>query len=68
MGVAEPSEQKMIDGLVARLATKHPSVRVAEVVHTIYSRFDQRPLREFVPLFVERGAKRELSQLSASDA
>ncbi|MDT5128202.1 MAG: hypothetical protein QOH54_3846 [Mycobacterium sp.] len=71
MGVAEPNEQKIIDQLVARLATTHPSVppeRVAEVVHTIHSRFDERPLREFVPLFVERGAKRELSHLSASDA
>jgi hypothetical protein len=45
-----------------------PPERVAEVVHTIHSRFDERPLREFVPLFVERGAKRELSHLSASDA
>ncbi|MBB5160773.1 three-helix bundle dimerization domain-containing protein [Mycobacterium sp. AZCC_0083] len=41
---------------------------MAEVVHAIHARFDERPLREFVPLFVERGAKRELGQLSTIDA
>jgi len=71
MGVAQPSEQKMIDQLVARLAATHPSVpseRVVEVVRSVHARFDERPLREYVPLFVERGAKLELSQLGAVDA
>jgi hypothetical protein len=71
MGVAQTSEQRMIDQLLERLVTTHPTVppeRVAEVVYAIHARFDERPLREFVPLFVERGAKRELGQLSTIDA
>ncbi|KAA0084490.1 hypothetical protein CIW52_10820 [Mycolicibacterium sp. P9-64] len=65
------SEQRMIEQLLERLVATHPSVpseRVAEVVHAIHAQFDERPLREYVPLFVERSAKRELSQLSAVDA
>jgi hypothetical protein len=45
-----------------------PPERVAEIVRDIYAQFDERPLREYVPLFVERGAKRQLGQLSAIDA
>ena len=70
-GVAQTSEQRMIDQLIERLVATHPSVppeRVAEIVHAIHAQFDERPLREFVPLFVERGAKRELGQLTAVDA
>ena len=69
--VAQTSEQRMIDQLLERLVTTHPSVppeRVAEVVRTIHARFDERPLREYVPLFVERSAKRELGQPTAVDA
>jgi hypothetical protein len=69
--VAHQSEQKMIDQLLERLVTTHPSVppeRVAEVVRTIHAQFDERPLREYVPLFVERSAKHQLGQLTAIDA
>ena len=61
----------MIDQLLERLVTTHPSVppeRVAEVVRAIHGQFDERPLREYVPLFVERSAKRELGRLTAIDA
>lgn len=69
--MAQTTEQRMIEQLLERLVATHPSVpaeRVAEVVHTVHAQFDERPLREYVPLFVERGAKRQLSQLSAVDA
>jgi hypothetical protein len=69
--VAQTTEQRMIDQLLERLVATHPTVppeRVAEVVRAVHARFDDRPLREFVPLFVERGAKRELGQLSTIDA
>lgn len=38
---------------------------VATVVHQAYARFDGRPVRDFIPLFVERGAHRQLSQLGS---
>jgi hypothetical protein len=66
--VAEANERKSIDALVARLVNIYPAVspaRIADVVRDEHAHFDDRPLREFVPLFVERRAKRELSLLSA---
>ena len=62
------SEQQIIDQLARRLADAHASVepdRVAEVVHEEYARFDGRPIRDFVPLFVERNAKAELVKLGS---
>jgi hypothetical protein len=32
-------------------------------VHEQFARFDGRPIRDFVPLFVERSAKAELNNL-----
>jgi hypothetical protein len=32
-------------------------------VHEQYARFDGSPIRDFVPLFVERSATRELTKL-----
>ena len=62
------SEQQIIDQLAQRLADAHETVapdRVAAVVHEEYARFSGRPIRDFVPLFVERNAKAELSRLGA---
>lgn len=61
------SEQQIIDQLAQRLADAHAAVepgRVAAVVHEQYARFEGRPIRDFVPLFVERNAKAELTRLS----
>lgn len=65
-GVIELSEQTIIDHLIARLTNRYPAISestVAGVVHDVYARFDGRPLRDFVPLLVERGAKSKLDQL-----
>ena len=64
--VIELSEQQIIDQLAQRLADAHATVapdRVAAVVHAQYARFEGRPIRDFIPLFVERGAKAELTRL-----
>jgi hypothetical protein len=60
----QSSEQNQIDQIVSRLAASYPTVpqtRIADVVRTAHEGFDGRPLREFVPLFVERRAKRTLA-------
>ena len=65
-GVIELSEQTIIEQLVARLADRYPAIsasKVADVVRDIHSRYDGRPLRDYVPLFVERHANRALEQL-----
>jgi hypothetical protein len=67
--VIELSEQTIIDQLVERLTNRYPTIEattVSTVVRDIHSRFDGRPLRDYVPLFVERNARTELDQLGVS--
>jgi hypothetical protein len=62
----ELSEQQIIDELVARLEQKFPTVEpttVANLVHALHADFDGRPIRDYVPLFVERKAHQELATL-----
>lgn len=64
----ELSEQTIIDQLIERLMRKYPGVppdTVAAVVRDVHARFDGRPLRDYVPLLVERRARSELVKLSA---
>jgi hypothetical protein len=67
--VIELSEQTVIAQIVDRLANLYPSVSrpaVESAVHDVYAKFDGRPLRDYIPLLVERSAKIELDQLRAS--
>ena len=62
----ELSEQTVIEQLVDRLAEKFSAVpgdKVAEVVNARYQRFNDQPIRDYVPLFVERGARTDLARL-----
>ena len=61
------SEQTAIGEVVERLTNKHPAVppsTVADIVHKMHAKFDGRPVRDFVPLFVERHARAELAKIS----
>jgi hypothetical protein len=61
----ELSEQQIIDELAGRLVDVYAEVepeRITRIVRDAYARFDGRPIRDFVPLFVERSAKVELSR------
>ena len=63
----EQSEEQIIAHVAQRLADAHAEVepaRISSIVNEQYARFDGRPIRDFVPLFVERGATSELSKLS----
>jgi len=69
LGVIELSEQTVIDQLVGRLTSRYPAISqstVERVVHDVHARFDGRPLRDYVPLLVERSARSELDQLHAT--
>ena len=60
------TEQHIIDELVGRLAGVYAEVeptQVSRIVSEQYARFDGRPVRDFIPLFVERHAKTELAKL-----
>jgi hypothetical protein len=66
IGVIELSEQTVIDQVVVRLTDRYPTISettVSAVVHDVHSKFEGRPLRDFVPLLVERHAKTELDRL-----
>jgi hypothetical protein len=67
--VIELSEQTVIEKLVARLTSRYPELSqstVETVVHDVHARFDGSPLRDYIPLLVERNAKTELARLHAS--
>jgi hypothetical protein len=67
--VIELSEQTVIDQLIARLTNRYPAISKATVQRVVldaYARFNGRPLRDYVPLLVERSAKSELAQLHAA--
>jgi hypothetical protein len=64
----DAAEWSAIEKVVHRLAQRYPAVAadtVATVVHHNHARFDGRPVRDFVPLFVERGARQQLALLDA---
>jgi hypothetical protein len=62
------SEQQIIDEVAARLSAANRHLEPAHVNRIVleeHARFDGRPIRDFIPLFVERNAKSELSKLDA---
>jgi hypothetical protein len=64
--VIQVSEQQVIDDLADRLVDAYPRIEpalVAKVVTAAYARFDASPIREFIPLLVERSARTELARL-----
>ncbi|MDH6243632.1 hypothetical protein [Mycobacterium sp. OTB74] len=63
------TEKQIIDELYGRLVASYQQVEPAQVHRIIedeYARFEGRPVRDFVPLFVERHAKEALSMLGAA--
>lgn len=62
----ELSEQTIIAQVADRLTSKYstiPAQTVAAVVQGVHARFEGRPVREYVPLLVERFADQELALL-----
>jgi len=58
----------MIAEVEQRLASKYPQFPTDEItatVQTAHARFAQSPIRDFVPLFVERNASARLAKLGS---
>jgi hypothetical protein len=58
-----PEEDRAIQGVVERLTKTFPQAQpdeVARAVDEARPEFDDSPIRDFVPLFVERSAKHRL--------
>jgi hypothetical protein len=67
VAVIESNEQTIIDQVTDRLTSKYPTIppdTLTAVVRGVHARFDGRPVREYVPLLVERFAGNELDLLS----
>jgi hypothetical protein len=70
MGSADTGahEAREIDEVIARLRERFPSVDVdtiRSVVTEEHHAFDGRPIRDFVPVFVERSAVQRLRTVAA---
>jgi hypothetical protein len=64
--VEKKTEQTAIGEVIERLTHRHPTMSpltIADVVQKMHAKFDGRPIRDFVPLFVERNARAELAKL-----
>ncbi|MFB7719157.1 three-helix bundle dimerization domain-containing protein [Nocardia sp. NPDC056100] len=62
--MAANDEDQQIKALVGRLADKFPTIgtgAIADIVADLHRTFDGRPVRDFVPLLVERMAIRQLA-------
>jgi hypothetical protein len=71
VAVIESSEQTIIDQVADRLTRKYPTIppdTLTAVVRGVHARFEGRPVREYVPLLVERFAGNEPDLLSLSSA
>lgn len=65
--VVTAEEHRMIGQVVDRLLNQFPQVppaTVQDAVGSVHHQFDDAPIRDFVPLFVERHTKVELAKLS----
>jgi hypothetical protein len=63
----ELSEQQIIDQLAGRLVAVYAGIapdHVSRIIQEEYARFDGRPIRDFIPLLVERNAKAGLAKLA----
>ncbi len=62
-------EARAMEEVVQRLVARFPDVpddRVRQIVTAAHREFVNRPLRDFVPVFVERSAKSELSRITTA--
>lgn len=64
VNMATATEVTLINQVQERLASEFahlPAEDVHAAVRRAYARFDAKPIRDFVPLFVERHARSELA-------
>ncbi len=54
---------KTIEDISTRLTQKHPTVQPAAIAHAVeqaYAEYDGRPIRDFLPVLVERSVSEKL--------
>ncbi|MFC8528779.1 three-helix bundle dimerization domain-containing protein [Nocardia sp. NPDC057227] len=63
----EQAIRRVTDTLAENFADTHSADRIERTVHSVRARFAGHPVREFVPILIERVARRELEQLPAAE-
>jgi hypothetical protein len=69
--VQSMDEQALLVDVVGRLTGSYPMLApevIAQVVEELHATFNGAPVRDYVPLFVERKARSALEQLAVSYA
>lgn len=62
------TEQAAIREVVARLSQQFPDLSATDIDHAVrrqYARFTDSPIRDFVPVLVERATRQQLTQDAA---
>lgn len=65
----EKGEQRSVDEVIDRLAVKYPAVdrlEIARIVAREHEAFEGLPIRDFVPVLVEKSAKKRVKKLAAA--
>ena len=65
---ASEAERQALSRMMARLEQQFPELSTEEIeraVHGEYAKFDHAPIRDFVPIFVERRSRKNLRSYRA---
>lgn len=63
----EVAEQRSVDEVIDRLAGKYPEVdraQIEQIVADEHQSFEGRPVRDFVPVLVEKSAKKRVKAIA----
>lgn len=63
--MSKPDEKQAVDKVIDRMHEKFPSLareHIEQIVTTEHQAFDGNPVRDYVPVLVERRAKVRLNQ------
>jgi hypothetical protein len=63
----EVAEQRSVDEVIDRLAGKYPEVdraQIEQIVADEHHSFEGRPVRDFVPVLVEKSAKKRVKAIA----
>jgi hypothetical protein len=67
--MSDVDETKSIDTVIAALELRFPEVsrpKIEQVVERGYHRFDGAPIRDYIPVLVQRDARAQLRQLTGA--
>lgn len=68
--MSDPDETKSIDTVIAALEQRFPQLprpEIEEIVGQRYHQFDGAPVRDYIPVLVQRSAKERLLELSGAE-